>query len=178
MESVIAKQTQYIMLDDSKTFYPSQRLPPSDFPHFKIRSPPSRPPSSYSVGGGFSDSDAITIKPLHSNNCHVPVAGIKFDLRSLNMHLSLKVREVLACAEEMWGWVQDYQNKQPLQTPYGHSNTLRVHTGGRASSAYCVRRPYHDLLVSMSRSDFDEILSRFELSVFFSSLAQPIWKCK
>ncbi|TDL17246.1 hypothetical protein BD410DRAFT_580873 [Rickenella mellea] len=43
------------------------------------------------------------------NTNSLPNQTLAFDLKSLNLHLSARVQEVLACAEAMWDWVLEHQ---------------------------------------------------------------------
>ncbi|KAI5989071.1 hypothetical protein EDD15DRAFT_2171973, partial [Pisolithus albus] len=65
------------------------------------------------------------------------------DLRTLNLHLAIRVKEILGCAEAMWDWVVDYQTKtkEGKREPRG---------------AYIA-------ISELSRTEFDELLAKFEL---------------
>ncbi|KAI0693436.1 hypothetical protein C8T65DRAFT_744710 [Cerioporus squamosus] len=69
----------------------------------------------------------------------LPNKTINFDPRSLNLLLTLRVAEVLGCAEPMWDWVVDFQESR--------------------------RHPKHDALMNLTRQDFDALMRRFELDM-------------
>ena len=82
----------------------------------------------------------------HTKRCRKPLGGIDFRLESLNMLLALRVQEVVGCMEEMWAWVLYYQSME-------HTSPMRQKEA----------RPYHETLTSMSRADFDDMVTRFQL---------------
>ncbi|KAI6106342.1 hypothetical protein EDD16DRAFT_1490928, partial [Pisolithus croceorrhizus] len=65
------------------------------------------------------------------------------DLRTLNMHLAIRVKEILGCTEAMWDWVVDYQTK----TKEGEREPRGVYIA----------------ISELSRAEFDELLAKFEL---------------
>lgn len=73
----------------------------------------------------------------------LPNGMLEVDLRTLNMHLGIRVKEVLGCAEAMWDWVVDYQ----IKTKGGERDPKGVYA----------------LISQLSRADFDDLLARFEL---------------
>lgn len=84
--------------------------------------------------------------------------SLEVDLKSLHMHLSLRVAETLACAEAMWEWVLAEQVR------YAESQKRRRYHG---SSYVLGHEEEEDLQImairEMSRADFDSCLSRFEM---------------
>ena len=107
----------------------------------------------------------------------LPNQRLKFDLQSLNLHLSMRITAVLACAEAMWEWVCEYQDTrsrrgqpQMMPKPNSHSRPIAGDTDRFSTE-----------LVGMSRSEFDVLLTRFELCVlalfFFKlDLADNTWR--
>jgi hypothetical protein len=95
----------------------------------------------------------------------LPIQRLKFDLQSLNLHLSMRVTEILACAEAMWEWVCEYQDARRCHR--GQHHTHKEHSHLR--SAYLGERSGADKfsaeLVGMSRAEFDVLLTQFELCV-------------
>ncbi|KAI0298803.1 hypothetical protein B0F90DRAFT_1818490 [Multifurca ochricompacta] len=92
----------------------------------------------------------------------LPNQRLKFDLQSLNLHLSTRVTEILACSEAMWEWVCEYQdaqrsNRGPAQAYKEHSQLRFEHLGGKVGAdRFCTE------LIGMSRAEFDVLLTRFE----------------
>ena len=100
----------------------------------------------------------------------LPNQQLKFDLQSLNLHLSTRVTEILACAEAMWEWICEYQDTrrshrgQQLHMPKEHSQLRNAHPGERVGA-----HRFSTELIGMSRAEFDVLLTRFELCVTCSS---------
>ena len=103
----------------------------------------------------------------------LPNQRLKFDLQSLNLHLSTRVTEIIACAEAMWEWVckfQDSQRPHRGQQPYmyrEHSLSRNVHPGERVGA-----NRFNNELIGLSRAEFDVLLARFELCVPCSSSSE------
>ncbi|KAI0269749.1 hypothetical protein BC834DRAFT_569124 [Gloeopeniophorella convolvens] len=97
----------------------------------------------------------------------LPNQRLKFDLQSLNLHLSTRVTEIVACAEAMWDWVCSYQelharrSQQKGQGEHAHSRSTApsTHSGEKDKANF------HAELVGMSRVEFDDLLTRFELDM-------------
>jgi hypothetical protein len=96
----------------------------------------------------------------------LPNQRLEFDLQSLNLHLSTRVTEILACAEAMWEWICEYQDTRRShrgQQPHmhkEHSQLRNAHPRGRGSA-----HKFSPELIGMSRAEFDVLLTRFELCV-------------
>lgn len=82
----------------------------------------------------------------------LPNGTMEVDLRTLNVHLALRVREVLGCAEAMWEWVVGYQRRMATNPRLGAG------VGAGADGIMVMRT-----IQRMSRAEFDELLVRFEL---------------
>ncbi|KIO02665.1 hypothetical protein M404DRAFT_638821 [Pisolithus tinctorius Marx 270] len=70
---------------------------------------------------------------------------MEVDLRTLNLHLAIRVKEILGCAEAMWDWVVEYQTK----TEEGEREPGGVYA----------------IISELSRAEFDELLAKFELDM-------------
>jgi hypothetical protein len=95
----------------------------------------------------------------------LPNQRLNFDLQSLNLHLSARVTEILACAEAMWEWICDYQDTQ--LSPRGQQpHTYKEHSQLRNTHPERGRtHRFSAELIGMSRAEFDVLLTRFELCV-------------
>ena len=96
----------------------------------------------------------------------LPNTEVQFDVRSLNMHLALRVREVVACAESMWGYVLDRQAELRARE-YGEMGYAQAHRA-RADSKSSVKsqlQQFDEEIVGMTRPDFDLLLDYFQMSV-------------
>ncbi|KAI6041391.1 hypothetical protein EDC04DRAFT_2565773 [Pisolithus marmoratus] len=69
--------------------------------------------------------------------------SMEVDLRTLNLHLAVRVKEILGCTEAMWDWVVDYQTK--------------------AKEGEREPRGVYAAISELSRAEFDEHLAKFEL---------------
>ncbi|KAH9939809.1 hypothetical protein B0H21DRAFT_31146 [Amylocystis lapponica] len=103
----------------------------------------------------------------------LPNETVHFDPRTLNLHLSRKVRDVLACAEAMWDYVVDWQTQQVVQEtvrgPRASHSADPWQSRGRLTATQAAAPgpggvdPIDAALVQMTRSDFEDLLVRFEL---------------
>ncbi|KAH8989659.1 hypothetical protein EDB86DRAFT_3080919 [Lactarius hatsudake] len=84
----------------------------------------------------------------------LPNQRLKFDLQNLNLHLSMRIMEILACTEAMWEWVCEYQDTRRQPQTYKGSSQSR----GDADR-------FRTELVGMSRSEFDVLSTRFEFDM-------------
>jgi hypothetical protein len=73
----------------------------------------------------------------------LPNPTLNVDLKFLNLHLALRVKEIVACAEAMWEWVSE------LQT--GRTGRMNL-----TDEAYAK-------IMALTRYQFDELLLNFEL---------------
>ncbi|KAI0052694.1 hypothetical protein FA95DRAFT_1592645 [Auriscalpium vulgare] len=85
----------------------------------------------------------------------LPNRQLEFDVRSLNLHLSLRTCEVLACAEAMWEWVARWQEQMRWRMVEWEAGRARD-DGTEAHARE---------LLGMSRAEFDILLNRFELDM-------------
>jgi hypothetical protein len=129
---------------------------PETSPVSEKRSTNAAPTASSQVAGG--DIDAA------SRLSTLPNQRLKFDLQSLNLHLSTRVTEILACAEAMWEWICEYQDTQRSprgQQPHMHKEQSHRNAQPERGGA----RRFSTELIGMSRAEFDVLLTRFELCV-------------
>lgn len=93
----------------------------------------------------------------------LPNRNFEFDIGLLNLHLLLRVEEILGCAEAMWDYVLDYQEiHAPPRLPYLKGPPPRVLVHPRISKRPA-DEPMHGILMDLTRHDFDTLLSRFGL---------------
>ncbi|OBZ68917.1 hypothetical protein A0H81_11125 [Grifola frondosa] len=101
----------------------------------------------------------------------LPNRTVKFDVKSLNLHLSSRVQDVLACAEAMWDYVVDYQmgaspRVPPNSPPPFHQQPVRLDSSPElARSASVGADPIKSALMNLTRDEFDALLTRFELDM-------------
>jgi len=96
----------------------------------------------------------------------LPNQHLRFDLQSLNLHLSARITEILACAEAMWEWVCEYQDAQRAahgQQPHLHKEHSQLRSAHPGEGGGTHR--FSTELVGTSRAELDVLLTRFELCV-------------
>ncbi|THH08446.1 hypothetical protein EW146_g8984, partial [Bondarzewia mesenterica] len=84
-----------------------------------------------------------------------PNRRLDFDLKSLHLHLSARVSEVLACAETMWAWVEAFQDGERERSVVERDRRVSL------SEDEAMRRE----VMALSRAEFDMLLTRFELDM-------------
>ena len=149
-----------LTLDTFPSF--SALVSPESSPLSEKCSTSAAPTASSQVAG--DDIDAASRLNTLPNT--LPNQRLKFDLQSLNLHLSTRVTEVLACAEALWEWICEYQDTQ--RSPRGqqphihkeHPQMRNAHPGERSGA-----HRFRTELIGMSRAEFDMLLTRFELCV-------------
>ncbi|KAJ3893793.1 hypothetical protein GG344DRAFT_42596, partial [Lentinula edodes] len=112
--------------------------------------------------------------PDHDVRFRLPNTTMNIDLRSLNLHLALRVTEILACSETMWEWVLDYQ-EQARNKKYIQEKKTRA----RSRSIGPIRPPSRDqpsepessearlktALTELTRETYEDMLRRFYLDM-------------
>lgn len=174
MRSLVTKSSKFVVLDGARTtgFSPSVRAafsttsPAPNVPR-QLEEPPQVPAAGR--------DKAFNARVASWAKLRLPNHVMKFDLRSLNLHLACRVAEVLACSEAMWEWVLEYQAKADdakrlaanRSVPISKTNVTDI-SAPRSSS---VQPPestpsaggFHNQLVDMSREEFDILLFRFDM---------------
>lgn len=79
---------------------------------------------------------------------------LNVDLKSLNLHLALRVKEIIACSESMWEWVEQFQ-RESAATSMPNLNAL---SNWSLDMTRCA-------ILEMTREDFDLLLNNFTLQV-------------
>ena len=89
------------------------------------------------------DADsAIGIALRLSESNRLPNKSWNFDMNTLNMHLSARVAEVLACAEEMWEFIVECRQRRK--------------SAGRQSPAIAA-------LANVNREEWEDCLARYRM---------------
>ncbi|KAF8799001.1 hypothetical protein BYT27DRAFT_7264526 [Phlegmacium glaucopus] len=81
----------------------------------------------------------------------LPTTTLNIDLRTLNLHLALRAKEILACSESMWEWVEEFQRTSETSIP---------RLNGPSSWSMGVTRC---AILEMTREDFDHLLNNFTM---------------
>ena len=117
----------------------------------------------------LSPSDILHLpkktKELKPHAATLPNRMLTIDPRSLNLHLALRAKEVIACSEPMWEWVQESQTRQASNKSRYRSDSIEVALLG---STTALNGHNHDNLMKnaileMTRDDFDQMLNNFQL---------------
>ncbi|KAF8965139.1 hypothetical protein BDZ97DRAFT_1904235 [Flammula alnicola] len=143
MQALMQHQSPYVTLDDSRgyAFSPSKRAT------FLTRTDKEGKPKQPSV---------------------LPNTTLHIDLRSLNLHLALRAKEIIACSESMWEWVLDYQAGTLPNAARGRSGSVEspaflpgVDESASSSDLDLTR----GVIMDMTREDFDHLLNNFEMDM-------------
>jgi hypothetical protein len=126
-------------------------------------SPHSHSPSKKTALSTTLMKERSTINLKHMSR--LPNTTLNVDLRTLNLHLALRAKEVIACSEPMWEWVLECQAEAASRLAQGDSHDLsgsiETHIDGSASkSSLGLTR---NVILEMTRDDFDRLLNNFEM---------------
>ena len=99
-----------------------------------------------------------------SHSAMLPDRTLAVDIRSLNLHLALRAKEVVGCSESMWEWVEEMQVKH-ADRPRFRSDSIEVALLGSttALNGHDADVLIKDVILEMTREDFDQILTHFQL---------------
>ncbi|KAF5314914.1 hypothetical protein D9619_006945 [Psilocybe cf. subviscida] len=87
----------------------------------------------------------------------LPNGAMNVDVRTLNVHLSLRAKEILACSESMWEYVEACQGgSQPI-------HGRKFATGFDSADSDDLSST--NLIMDMTRDDFDILLNHFEMDM-------------
>jgi len=168
---LVAGTVKYVSVDMARyTAYPPRSLfQPNQFQ--QKESAPSLPKGakgsdSQNAAGRSGGDDR---EP--SSKERLPITAVKFDTRTLNVHLSIRVQEVLGCAEAMWDFVEAYQERAGVDPPWNKSPSVTSSSAGSDASNMSpvrpaqktTRNPKWKQLLGLRRSHFDALLARFKL---------------
>ena len=149
MRALLQHESRYVSLDETR---------PSAF------SPSTRVNFTRSI----QDMKSAAIR----RSSRLPNGQLHLDLKTLNLHLALRIEEVLGCAESMWEWVREEQTRIAKVSQEEHNRLMA--TGGSVSrprtsfsSNTSERTVEHttpkEKIASMTRDDFDDLLTNFRL---------------
>jgi hypothetical protein len=78
--------------------------------------------------------------------------ALNADLRTLSLHLALRAKEVVACSESMWEWVEQFQQESAMSIPNLNEPNWSLD-------------PTRCAILEMTREDFDLLLINFTMQV-------------
>ncbi|KAF8158905.1 hypothetical protein K438DRAFT_1686751 [Mycena galopus ATCC 62051] len=168
-KDLLKRESRYIVLDEARrsAYSPSTQ---SSFPAML----PDAPTGESKSGGdasGHHPPPAAKLLPIYrtpEGQNRLPNNTFNIDIRTLNMHLALRVAEIVACAESMWEWVVSYQaTSRAGGRP--RAGSLASEAPPRASRLIVRPDPERDAfknaVLDLTREDFDNLLVRFELDM-------------
>lgn len=196
MRNLVKSDSPYVSLDGSRASALSPAVKASSsVPISQTKVPgltpgpePSGEPSEHSPIGPETPTPAsvLSARALTATRKknQLPNTTFNMDVRTLNLHLSLRVSEILACSESMWEWVLEYQKEVRAQKAEMAAKRAQRSRSGSLENAQARRSLFASLngstvtaessqknsIVEMTREDFDELLSRFEMCVYLPSL--------
>lgn len=134
-------RSMYVSLDETR----SDALSPSDISH---------------------PSKKMREMKAHSTTHILPNRTLNVDLRTLNLHLALRAKEIIACSEPMWEWVEECQAKNQSSRK-SRFRSDSIETALLGSSTPMNGRDHDDLtknaVLEMTRDDFDQLLNNFQM---------------
>ncbi|KDR82916.1 hypothetical protein GALMADRAFT_238570 [Galerina marginata CBS 339.88] len=128
-----------------------------------------------SQGYAFSPSNKAGVPQkktaMNRPMSRLPNMTLHIDLRTLNLHLALRAKEVIACSESMWEYVQEYQARSSKDA--ASSGRLRSGSGSiegymvgvQASESTSSLDQTQNAILEMTRDDFDHLLNNFEMDM-------------
>ena len=166
----------------------STGIPPPTPPNFPTEGHSSKAPDSYAIMKALASLEGLPLPSkeveaksalarmqqlatmLATFKSRLPNRTLRVDLRTLNFHLALRTSEILACSEAMWEWVVEFR-----ETKLKEKQNVRSRSGsvnGLNGSASVPRNkqppdPVQDAIEDLTRADFDDLLSQFNLYVIF-----------
>lgn len=184
MQQIIKRESPYIVYDGSRlsAFSPSTRAsfrsPSKALSGSRSHSEASEDNGDVHSGSGIAtprgNSDLSSIKSpkpglTRDIRFRLPNTTMNIDLRSLNLHLSLRTTEIMACSETMWEWVLEHQKQTQQKRRLQESRSTRVRSRSIESSRppSLTKQPESDedrlkaAIAELTREEFNDILRRF-----------------
>lgn len=180
IRGLIQGSSPYVSLDDTRisAFSPSSKMTftiPKNPAHLNgspdgegVKTPTGEglPPSQNPGGMAIARAAALSARKNR-----LPNTTIRLDLRTLNLHLGLRVAEVMGCSESMWEWIQDVQRERreeraaKAQRARSGSGSINVLANARARgmSVSSATSSFRKQIYEMSREEFDGLLFNFEM---------------
>ncbi|KAJ7259535.1 hypothetical protein B0H12DRAFT_1108563 [Mycena haematopus] len=173
-KDLLKRESRYIVLDDARrsAYSPStQSSFPAMLPDPSAPDPPGESNSKDAHGHGHHPLPGSKLQPIYrtpEGQNRLPNNTFNIDIGTLNMHLALRVAEIVACAESMWEWVVAYQTSSRVGGR-PRAGSLASEAPPRASRIIVRHDPERDAFKSavldLTREGFDELLVRFELDM-------------
>lgn len=146
MQSLLQQNSPYISLDETRpsAFSPSTRV-------------------------GLAEWTRNMRVAAIRRSSRLPNGQLNLDLKTLNLHLTQRVLEVLACVESMWEWMLEEQQKM-RGSPENHRLMTTGESGARPRTSLSsndsdrsIQDIFREKIADMTRDEFDELTSNFRL---------------
>lgn len=102
----------------------------------------------------------------------LPNSNLNADIKTLNMHLCLRMMDILECSESMWEWVVQYQSNIVKRSDNGAGKhitsedviwPMQSETSLNSTLSVDSNESVMDGIAEMTRDDFEMLLINFEL---------------
>ncbi|KAF8631703.1 hypothetical protein AX15_002251 [Amanita polypyramis BW_CC] len=149
MQALLQHESRYVSLDETRptAFSPSTRV---DFTR------------------STRDMKSAAIR----RSSRLPNGQLQLDLKTLNLHLAMRIEEVSACAESMWEWVTEEQrtianiSQEHNRLMATNRSISRPRTSFSSNvSERTIENTPRDKIAYMTRDDFDGLLTNFRFDM-------------
>lgn len=142
MNSLVTRQSPFISFDGARSY----AFSPSKKALFQAK-------TGETAAATDKDATVPHIVP------RMPNTTLHIDLNTLNMQLSLRAKEIIACSESMWEWVEELQ-----AGPAGDEmrNGLAAPWYAAGVDVLADTDVTRNIILDMTREDFDRLLCNFE----------------
>ena len=155
-------------MDEKSRFLSMQSLLQQNSPYVSLDG--TRPSAfSPSTRAGLAQSTRDMRVAAIRRSSRLPNGQLNLDLKTLNLHLTQRVLEVLACVEAMWEWMLEEQYKM-RGSPENHRLMATGESGSRPRTSFSsndsgrtIQDIFRERIADMTRDEFDELTSNFRL---------------
>lgn len=158
LEGLVMGESPYVSLDVARlsALSPSAR---TSFPTVHEASEPAADPSALEAlvqqGNIASYGSLLKIR--------LPNTSLNFDLRTLKLHLTMRLTELMQLKETMWEWVVTEQSKQKKQQELqGQSARERSNSQARRKRL-TTRESLREEMLQLNRDDLNVYFARFKM---------------
>ncbi|KAG6814225.1 hypothetical protein H0H92_015340 [Tricholoma furcatifolium] len=127
---------------------------------------------SPSIKGMFPDVSSTRLQRA----AFLPNTTMHLDLKTLNLHLSLRAAEIIACSETMWECVQALQalkkrereSRVPTRNTRAGSGSVEMPARKSTTSLLSAKEPVdanEEAIASLTREEFDGLINKFEMDM-------------
>ncbi|KAF9485800.1 hypothetical protein BDN70DRAFT_459133 [Pholiota conissans] len=143
MVSLVQRESPFVSFDNARTY---------------AYSPAKNALFRANIDKRTTDKDSLSTSEPYIMP-RMPNTTLHIDLNPLNMQLTLRAKEIVACSESMWEWVEELQNGPASDKERSGMATPWYVGGVDAMADSDVTR---SIILDMTREDFDRLLCNFE----------------